>query len=140
MNRRNFLGVIGAGAAGLGRTDGAAREGRPNILHLQVDQMQWWVIANRSLCQTPNLNRLAARGILFERSYTASAVCCPSRAILCTGAYHWHNGVFNQVHSPPSVHRDMFPNVVTYSARLREAGYRQGYVGKWHSKFPSNPP
>ncbi|MGH9470827.1 MAG: sulfatase/phosphatase domain-containing protein, partial [Terriglobia bacterium] len=51
------------------------------------------------------------------------------------GAYHWHNGVFNQVHSSPSVHRDMFPGVITYSQRLREAGYRQGYVGKWHASF-----
>ena len=101
--------------------------------------MQWSAIANRSLCQTPNLNHLAAQGILFDRSYTASAVCCPSRAILCSGAYHWHNGVFNQIHSSPSVHRDMFPDVVTYSERLKEAGYTQGYVGKWHASFVRGP-
>jgi arylsulfatase A-like enzyme len=54
-----------------------------------------------------------------------------------SGAYHWHNGVYNQVHSPPSVHRDMNPDVVLYSQRLREAGYRQGYVGKWHASLPT---
>ena len=71
--------------------------------------------------------------MLFERSYTPSAVCCPARAMLFSGAYHWHNGVYNQVHSPPSVHRDMNPDVVLYSQRLRDAGYRLGYVGKWHA-------
>src|SRR5271157_864064 len=139
MNRRNFLGAIGAGAVGFGHTPTAARDDRPNILHLQVDQMQWWAVANRTLCRTPNINRLAAQGIAFGRSYTGSAVCCPSRAMLCTGAYHWHNGIFNQVHSSPSVHRDMFPQVVTFSARLRAAGYRQGYVGKWHASFLRTP-
>ena len=52
---------------------------------------------------------------------------------MLSGAYHWHNGVYNQVHSPPSVHRDMNEDVVLYSQRLRDAGYRQGYVGKWHA-------
>jgi arylsulfatase A-like enzyme len=50
-----------------------------------------------------------------------------------SGAYHWDNGVFNQVHSSPLVSRPISPDVVTYSARLRDAGYRQGFVGKWHT-------
>ena len=102
-----------------------------------TDQQQWATIAGRSLCRTPNIDRLAREGLLFERSYTPSAVCCPARAMLLSGAYHWHNGVYNQVHSPPSVHRDMNPDVVLYSQRLREAGYRQGYVGKWHASLPT---
>ena len=52
--------------------------------------------------------------MLFERSYTPSAVCCPARAMILSGAYHWHNGVYNQVHSAPSVHRDMNPGVVLF--------------------------
>ena len=117
----------------------AQQGSRPNILHLMVDQMQGAAIAGRTECRTPNINRLSAQGILFERSYTPSAVCCPARAILCSGAFHWHNGVFNQVHSPPSVHRDMFPDVLTYSQRLKEVGYRQGYVGKWHASYLRGP-
>ncbi len=128
VNRRQFLEAVAANATLL--PGARAQQGtRPNILHLMVDQMQGAAIAGRSPCRTPNINRLAAQGILFERSYTPSAVCCPARAILATGALHWHNGVFNQVHSPPSVHRDMFPDVITYSQRLKEVGYRQGYVG-----------
>ena len=112
---------------------------RPNILHIMSDQQQWATIGGRSPCRTPHLDALARQGMSFERSYTPSAVCCPARAMLLSGAYHWHNGVYNQVHSPPSVHRDMFPDVVLYSQRLRDAGYRQGYVGKWHASFVRSP-
>jgi arylsulfatase A-like enzyme len=137
-SRRSFLGAAGAGAAWGAHAFEAAAP-RPNILHIMTDQQQWATIAGRSLCRTPNLNRLASQGLLFERSYTPSAVCCPARAMLLSGAYHWHNGVYNQIHSTPSVHRDMFPDVMLYSQRLREAGYRLGYVGKWHASWDRSP-
>ena len=140
MTRRGFVGAgAAAAAAGAVRVGAQAPARRPNILHLMVDQMQWGAIAGRTECRTPNLSRLAAGGLLFNRSYTPSAVCCPARAMLISGAYHWHNGVYNQVHSSPSVSRSMFKDVVTYSARLKEAGYRQGYVGKWHADYLRTP-
>lgn len=137
LSRRGFL--AGAAAAGAAQLSPRVPGRLPNILHIMVDQMQWAAIAGRSPCRTPAINRLAAGGVLFGRSYTPSAVCCPARAMLISGAYHWHNGVYNQVHSSPSVSRAMFRDVVTYSARLREAGYRQGYVGKWHADYTRTP-
>lgn len=142
MDRRTFLSHAAAGATLLKAAPQAQHQqptGQPNILHIMSDQQQWGTIAGRSACRTPNLNRLASEGLLFERSYTPCALCCPARAMILSGSYHWHNGVFNQVHSPPSVHRDMFPNVVLYSQRLREAGYRTGYVGKWHASWMRTP-
>ena len=138
MDRRSFLAQAAAGVTSL---QAGAPEGgtRPNILHIMSDQQQWATIAGRSPCHTPHLNRLAEQGLLFDRSYTPSAVCCPARAMILSGSYHWHNGVYNQVHSPPSVHRDMFPDVVLYSQRLRDAGYRLGYVGKWHASWTRSP-
>jgi arylsulfatase A-like enzyme len=138
LDRRTFLSQATVGAASL-RATAAGGPGRPNILHIMSDQQQWATIAGRSLCRTPHLNRLAEEGLLFERSYTPCAVCCPARAMILSGSYHWHNGVFNQVHSPPSVHRDMFPDVVLYSQRLRDAGYHLGYVGKWHASWTRSP-
>ena len=135
INRREFL----AASAATGAVADAQQTRRPNILHIQSDQQQWATIAGRSECRTPNLNRLASQGMLFERSYTPSAVCCPSRAMTLSGAYHWHNGVYNQIHSSPSVKRDLDPDVVLYSQRLREAGYRLGYVGKWHCSWVRTP-
>src|SRR5947208_81680 len=137
MNRRHFL----TQSVGTGLLASAAERpvSQPNILHIMSDQQVWASIANRSVCRTPNLNRLIEAGMLFERSYTPSAVCCPARAMILSGAYHWHNGVYNQVHSPPSVHRDMNRDVVLYSQRLRDAGYRLGYTGKWHASYVRSP-
>src|SRR5689334_10131325 len=134
LDRRELL--LGAAAGMAAR---AATAARPNILHIMTDQQQWGTIMGRSECRTPNIDKLAKSGMLFERSYTPSAVCCPARAMLLSGAYHWHNGVYNQVHSAPSVHRDMFADVVLYSQRLRDAGYRLGYVGKWHASWVRGP-
>ncbi len=136
LNRRELLGA--AGVSALAQTPPHAQT-RPNILLITADQQQWATVGNRSVCRTPNLNALASSGLQCERSYTPSAVCCPARAMLLSGAWHWNNGVFNQVHSAPSVHRDMFPDVVLYSNRLRSAGYRLGYVGKWHASWFRGP-
>ena len=135
LSRRCFLSASAAAAAAAPQS----HTNRPNILHIMSDQQQWATIAGRSPCNTPNLNRLAGQGMLFQRSYSPSAVCCPARAMILSGAYHWHNGVYNQVHSPPSVHRDLNPDVVLYSQRLRDAGYRLGYTGKWHASFVRTP-
>ncbi len=135
IDRRTFL----AGAAAANAAAQTPTATRPNILHIMTDQQQWASIAGRSSCRTPNLDRLAKQGLLFQRSYTPSAVCCPARAMMLSGAFHWHNGVYNQVHSPPSVHRDLNADVVLYSQRLRDAGYRLGYVGKWHASFVRSP-
>jgi choline-sulfatase len=136
INRRQLL-TGAASTAALAQTPASGK--RPNILHIMTDQQQWATIAGRSECHTPNLDRLAKSGMLFERSYTPSAVCCPARAMILSGAYHWHNGVYNQIHSAPSVHRDMFADVVLYPQRLRDAGYRLGYVGKWHASWVRGP-
>jgi arylsulfatase A-like enzyme len=138
LNRREWLAGTASSLAS-SQSSPPVRQLRPNILHIMSDQQQWATLANRSECHTPNLNRLAEEGLLFERSYTPCAICCPARAMLLSGAYHWHNGIFNQVHSSPSVHRDMYPEVVLYSQRLREAGYRLGYVGKWHASYLRGP-
>ena len=131
---------MGAAAALITAAPGTASQTtRPNILHIMTDQQQWATIAGRSECHTPNLDRLASQGMAFQRSYTPCALCCPARAMILSGAYHWHNGVFNQVHSAPSVHRDMYPQVVLYSQRLRDAGYRLGYIGKWHASWVRGP-
>ena len=135
LNRRQLL----SGAAAASVVTQAQNNRPPNILHIMSDHQQWATIAGRSECRTPNLNRLAQAGMLFERSYTPSAVCCPARAMLLSGAYHWHNGVYNQIHSAPSVHRDLNADVVLYPQRLRDAGYRLGYVGKWHASWVRGP-
>jgi arylsulfatase A-like enzyme len=110
-----------------------------NILWITADHQRWDTIAGRSPCRMPNVQRLVDTGTLFERAYSPMPVCCPVRAMWASGAYPWHNGVHTQVHSAPSLTRDMYPDVVTYSQRLHDAGWRLGFVGKWHASYERSP-
>lgn len=111
---------------------------QPNILLVVADHFTAEA-ANGPQVRTPNLDRLAAEGLRFGRAYTPVSVCCPARAMLLTGAYPWHNGVYTQVHVPQALSRDLLPDAMTYPERLRAAGYRLGYLGKWHASHLRGP-
>jgi arylsulfatase A-like enzyme len=93
--------------------------------------MGWYDVSfnGRKQWQTPNLDKLASRGIKFNRWYTAAVVCAPSRAALMTGKHTIHNGV--------SGNNDELPrSEVTLAAALRRLGYATGLFGKWHHGAP----
>ena len=100
---------------------------RPNILLILPDQMRasaMGCMGNPDV-RTPHLDRLAATGILFKRTYANTPVCCPARAILMTGTYPHRNGMIaNDLRLRESQ--------VTIAEILSEAGYRTGFIGKWH--------
>jgi len=112
---------------------------RPNILLIVSDQQQWQTVCDRSPARSPHVNRLAREGMRFERPYATVALCCPSRAALLSGQFPWHNGILNQVHVPERTRADMVPEVQTYSQHLADAGYRLGYIGKWHASWERTP-
>jgi len=136
MKRREFLALAGSCAAA--SSLGAAPQ-RPNILLILGDNQQSTTIANRSVCRTPNINRLADGGMLFHRAYTNASVCSPARNALLTGAFNWAFGTYNQPDNSTAMATDPFPDVVTYAQRLRAAGYRLGYNGKWHTSVSRSP-
>jgi arylsulfatase A-like enzyme len=74
---------------------------------------------------TPNMDRLAEQGVRFRNAFVVNALCAPSRATFLTGLYGHRNGV-NDNFTP------LDPSSVTYASLLRSAGYRTGFVGKWH--------
>ncbi len=100
---------------------------RPNILLILPDQMRASAMAcdgNREV-KTPNIDQLAADGVRFKRTYANVPVCCPARAILMTGTYPHINGmVANDLR--------LREEQVTMAEILAQAGYRTGFVGKWH--------
>ena len=104
----------------------------PNILFLMTDQMQGRVLEPDNPCQTPNLDRLAARGVRFRRAYTPNAVCSPARASLMTGLLPHNHGVLFVEHTVDDDQAALRLQYPHWAQRLTEAGYRTGYFGKWH--------
>jgi len=99
---------------------------RANVVVFFTDQQRWDTCGcYGGLELTPNLDRLAAGGTRMERAFTCQPVCGPARASLQTGRYAAATGVFRNGLALPGAER-------TLAGRFKEAGYRVGYVGKWH--------
>jgi choline-sulfatase len=123
LNRREFLGAVGASAASAA-TQQSSRQ-RPNILFICSDNFNPNVVgcAGHPIVKTPNIDRLAAEGTYFTNCYCGSPVCAPSRAGLITGMF------------PSDV--ESFCNATpfqgpapTWGQRLRQAGYYCKATGK----------
>jgi arylsulfatase A-like enzyme len=104
----------------------------PNVLVVFSDQQRWDTVGayGSPLDLTPNLDRAAESGTLFERTFTPQPVCGPARACLQSGTYAttcggYDNGVTVPGPGDPG-HDDLLANV------FGRAGYETGYVGKWH--------
>ena len=69
----------------------------PNVLFIAIDDLRDWVhyLGVHPQVQTPNIDRLAARGESFTRSYCAAPVCNPSRTALLSGLRPWTSGVYD---------------------------------------------
>lgn len=105
---------------------------RPNILFLMADQMQARVLEPEHLCQTPNLDGMAVRGVRFTQAYTPNNICSPSRASLMTGLMPHNHGVLEVLYPKVPDQHALRTEKPHWAQRLVEAGYRTGYFGKWH--------
>ena len=116
-------------------TSDPSRTDRPNILILYMDDQGTLDAGCYGVSDlaTPNIDRLAAEGILFTRAY-AHTVCCPSRAALLTGRSPQRGGVNNWTSCYPGdmEGRNMSLDEVTLAEVLQEEGYRTALIGKWH--------
>jgi arylsulfatase A-like enzyme len=137
LNRRDFIGRVAGGAATVGLAQHAsgaqAKAGdKPNILFLMADQMHGMVLDPDHICKTPNLDRLAARGVRFPRGYTPNPVCSPARASLMTGLLPHNHRVTQVTHCTFDDEAELRTALPHWAQRLDAAGYRTGYFGKWH--------
>ncbi|MBK5294048.1 MAG: sulfatase [Acidobacteriia bacterium] len=135
MTRRTFLGSA-MGAAASAQPD---RTRRPNIVFVSVDDMNDWVGCLRGYpgVQTPNIDRLARRGVLFANAHCASPLCNPSRTALLTGRRPSTTGIYNN----DQFWRPNLPGVVTIPQYFKQNGYTVAGAGKvFHHTAGCNPP
>jgi arylsulfatase A-like enzyme len=101
---------------------------QPHIVFLLSDDHRYDAMgcAGNKQMKTPNLDRLAAKGMVFERYYNTAAICMASRATIMTGMFEYKTGC-NFMHGP--LEKEKFEK--SYPVLLRQAGYKTGFAGKW---------
>ncbi len=98
----------------------------PNILFFIADDWSWLHAGTYgdAVVRTPNLDRLAREGVVFEHAYVSSPSCTPSRAAIVAGQHFWRLGAGANLYGPlPPAHP-------VYTDLLEEAGYHVGFTRK----------
>lgn len=108
-----------------------AKDKRPNIILLLADDLGYRDLScfGSPAVKTPNLDKLAADGMRFNRFYAASAVCTPTRASVLTGRYPLR---FNITQHFKDRKRFLPESSTTMAELLKDTGYHTAHVGKWH--------
>jgi arylsulfatase A-like enzyme len=105
---------------------------RPNVIYIMADDLTTQAISAygdiyRDIAPTPNMDRLAAEGMLFNDVMCTNAICGPSRAAILTGKYSHQNGYYkNESGGKFNVDQWTFPRA------FQDAGYQTALFGKWH--------
>ncbi|MBK8946858.1 MAG: sulfatase [Ignavibacteriae bacterium] len=133
MDRRRFIKHVSVTAAGIAVSpyifEACANKKRMNILFIMSDDHAYQAISSYGgkLNLTPNIDRLAKEGVLFEKSFVTNSICGPSRACMLTGKYNHINGMIDN--------RTTFDgSQQTFTKLLQKDGYLTAVVGKWHLK------
>ena len=128
-SRRDLL--AGASASLLA---GCGPSRRPNVLLVLLDQLRAAALSahGETNIATPHMDRLLDEATAFDCAWTANPVCAPARASLWTGLLSTTHGVYDNGWR-------FDPRHETVAQPLARAGYRTGYIGKWHLYGRSNP-
>lgn len=122
---------------------------KPNILFIVADDLGWADLKcyGADLHETPNIDRLASRSVMFLNGYSAAPVCSPTRASLMTGKYParlnftiWSEAASASERKNQEIYKFLPPQTleslpleeVTIAEKLKENGYLTAHVGKWH--------
>ncbi len=134
VNRRHFLKMLGAGAVSfltpgcMAVINQAIGKERPNFVFMIADDVSWndFGCYGNPYIRTPNIDKLAKKGVCFTNAYLTAASCSPSRCSIITGRYPHNNGPAAELHGPLPHHLALFPKL------LKESGYYTAHAGKWH--------
>lgn len=115
---------------------------KPNLLFIFPDQFraQSMGFMNEDPVITPNLDKLAAQGMVFTNAVSNRPLCSPYRAMLMTGKYPFSNGVQTNVNTSSRKFGNFLKDdEICFGDVLKANGYFAGYIGKWHLDAPGGP-
>lgn len=148
MERRSFLFELTSGLAlamaGSALSFAARKSAKPNLLFIFADDQSHEALGLfGSEVETPNLDRLARRGVAFTNAYNQGswtpAVCAASRTMLNTGRFLWHSrGFYENGATPWQKYQAGEERGMLWSQYLGKEGYETYMTGKWHVKTPAD--
>jgi arylsulfatase A-like enzyme len=113
---------------------------RPNIIYILADDLGYGDLGvyGQKKMKTPNIDKLAAEGMLFTQHYAGSTVCAPSRSALMTGMHTGHTVVRGNYGITPEGQFPIPDSTLTIAEVLKKAGYSTGAFGKWGLGYPGS--
>ena len=134
--------VLFALFAGFALVHASALEPKPNIVYILCDDLGYgdvhYLGGERSKIPTPNIDAMAARGMIFTEAHSGSAVCTPTRYGILTGRYNWRTKMQKSVlggYAAPLI----APDRLTVAELLQQHGYATACIGKWHLGMDLSP-
>uniref|UniRef100_A0A8C7FY84 Galactosamine (N-acetyl)-6-sulfatase n=1 Tax=Oncorhynchus kisutch TaxID=8019 RepID=A0A8C7FY84_ONCKI len=120
--------------------DTPSNKSTPNIIIILMDDMGWGDLGvfGQPSKETPNLDSMAAQGMLFPNFYTANPLCSPSRASLLTGRLPVRNGFYTtnaharNAYTPQEIVGGISRDEILLPQILKKKGYVNKIIGKWH--------
>ena len=145
-SRRDFLGTIGAAAAGFAFAAGCSSEQlkagksktgkRRNVIFILSDDHRYdfmGFLNKPKYLETPNMDKMALGGAYLPKAFVTTALCSPSRASVLTGQYSHKHGVIDNNSRVPE-------GTIFFPQYLQKAGYETAFIGKWHMGRESSDP
>lgn len=113
---------------------------KPNIIYILADDLGYGDLSSygQEKFKTPNIDKLASKGMMFTQHYSGSTVCAPSRSALLTGMHTGHTVVRGNKEVRPEGQHPIPDNTFTLAEQLKKAGYKTGAFGKWGLGFPGS--